>query len=203
MSIHYPAILTSSFLETLDYCCLKTTQWAALRKWDFHFISWGSLKWTKLNLCLEGQVSCRMVDGPGNSPTSSTQPCLALYHSAPEPASQARAAEFTVQQPERLPGSLLVHETSSAHLPTHKIFMSPETLSLLSLEQSGGVCLWRLLHSTTKFASSQLCTLPGQTGLGAWGSSPPCAMYQKDKKQRWPRDRMRPNHEVLGAKVTG
>ena len=97
-----------------------------------------------------------------------------------------------------------MHETSSAHPPTLKIFHeSRRPCPLLSSEQAGEYAFGNSYTAPPSLQVLSFVLAQGETGLGAWGPSPPCAVYKKDKKQRWPRDRMCPNHEVLGAKVTG
>ena len=141
--------------------------------------------------------------GPGNSPL--LYPSLPFFIAqCPEPARQAGAAEFTRPATWAPPGSLLVQETSSAHLPTLKIFHESRRLCpLLSSEQSGEYAFGDSYTAPPSLQVLSFVPAQGETGLGAWGPSPPCAVYQKDKKQRWPRDRMCPKHDVLGAKVTG
>lgn len=57
MSIHYPAILTELPGDT-GLLLPENNPVGSLEEVGFPVTyPWGSLKWTKLNLCLEGQVS--------------------------------------------------------------------------------------------------------------------------------------------------
>lgn len=188
MSIHYPAILTELPGDT-GLLLPENNPVGSLEEGGFPVtFPWGSLKWTKLNLCLESQMSwdgarwTRLLPGPlpGPPPLPSPASLRIIVPRASQPARQGQQS-LQVQRPERLQEVCLCTK--------HPLPTCP--LSRFSTSPGGSVlcCDWSNLgrvplatptqhHQVCKFSALYLLRREGAGRLGTFSS-----VYQKDKKQ--------------------